>query len=146
MTDLPQGRAFAVMPFGPEPGPEDKPIDFDAVYEQLLKPAIEFNAGRVLSALMYRALTEQNMLCRVFGDCLVGDVVDSEPRDLVGEHGRGPVESKLFNTCATLPTSAARAWTPSASSASARRTCRSWTPWRSSRGCRGSDVRWPSGK
>jgi hypothetical protein len=45
---------------------------------------------------MYRALTEQDVLCRVFGDCLVGDVVDSEPRDLVGEHTRGPVEPKLF--------------------------------------------------
>ncbi len=55
-----------------------------------------FNAGRVPSALMYAALTEQDVLCRVFGDCLVGDVVDSELRDLVGEHGRGPVDPKLF--------------------------------------------------
>ena len=55
-----------------------------------------FNAGRVPSALMYAALTEQDVLCRVFGDCLVGDVVDSELRDLIGERGRGPVEPKLF--------------------------------------------------
>lgn len=55
-----------------------------------------FNAGRVPSALMYAALTEQDVLCRVFGDCLVGDVVDSELRDLIGERGRGPVDPKLF--------------------------------------------------
>jgi uncharacterized protein len=55
-----------------------------------------FNAGRVPSALMYAALTEQDVLCRVFGDCLIGDVIDSELLDLVGAAGRGPVEPKLF--------------------------------------------------
>lgn len=33
------GRCFVVMPFGSKPGP-DGPIDFDAVYERLLRPAI----------------------------------------------------------------------------------------------------------
>jgi uncharacterized protein len=55
-----------------------------------------FNAGRIPSALMYAALTEQDVLCRVFGDCLNGDVIDSELKDLIGEGGRGPVERKLF--------------------------------------------------
>jgi hypothetical protein len=55
-----------------------------------------FNAGRLPSALMYAALTEQDVLCRVFGDCLIGDVIDSEVKDLIGEGGRGPVEPKLF--------------------------------------------------
>jgi uncharacterized protein len=55
-----------------------------------------FNAGRIPSALMYAALTEQDVLCRVFGDCLNGDVIDSELKDLIGEGGRGPVEPKLF--------------------------------------------------
>jgi hypothetical protein len=55
-----------------------------------------FNAGRIPSALMYAALTEQDVLCRVFGDCLMGDVIDSELKDLIGEGGRGPVERKLF--------------------------------------------------
>jgi len=32
-----------------------------------------FNAGSIPSALMFAALTEQDFLCRVFGDCLVGD-------------------------------------------------------------------------
>jgi predicted acylesterase/phospholipase RssA len=55
-----------------------------------------FNAGRIPSALMYAALTEQDVLCRVFGDCLMGDVIDSELKDLIGTGGRGPVEPKLF--------------------------------------------------
>jgi hypothetical protein len=45
---------------------------------------------------MYAALTEQDVLCRVFGDCLMGDIIESELNDLIGERGRGPVEPKLF--------------------------------------------------
>lgn len=55
-----------------------------------------FNAGRIPSALMYAALTEQDVLCRLFGDCLIGDVIDSELRDLIREGGQGPVQPKLF--------------------------------------------------
>jgi uncharacterized protein len=57
---------------------------------------ILFNAGKVPSALMYAALTEQDVLCRVFGDCLMGDVIDSELLDLIGSGGSGPVTPKLF--------------------------------------------------
>jgi uncharacterized protein len=31
-----------------------------------------FNATNIPSALMYAALNEQDFLCRVFGDCVVG--------------------------------------------------------------------------
>jgi hypothetical protein len=55
-----------------------------------------FNASDIPSALMYAALTKQDVLCRVFGDCLMGDVIDSELKDLIGTGGRGPVEPKLF--------------------------------------------------
>ena len=33
-------RAFVVMPFGAKPGPDGKDIDFDAIYDQLLAPAV----------------------------------------------------------------------------------------------------------
>lgn len=54
-----------------------------------------YNAGSIPSALMYAALNEQDMLCRVFGRCLAGDVLDREVGDLMG--AKGPVGSdKLF--------------------------------------------------
>jgi len=34
-------RAFVVMPFGPKPGPDGKDIDFDAIYDELLAPAVK---------------------------------------------------------------------------------------------------------
>src|SRR5690606_11238382 len=37
-----------------------------------------YNAGSIPSALMYAALNEQDMLCRVFGDCRHGDPLDRE--------------------------------------------------------------------
>jgi tetratricopeptide (TPR) repeat protein len=39
-------RAFVVMPFGAKPGPDGAPIDFDAIYDQLLAPAVK-DAGLV---------------------------------------------------------------------------------------------------
>jgi hypothetical protein len=41
-----------------------------------------YNAGSVPSALMAAALHEQDLLCRVFGRCLVGDPIDLEVGDL----------------------------------------------------------------
>ena len=37
-------RAFVVMPFGAKPGPDGKDIDFDAIYDQLLAPAVRTRA------------------------------------------------------------------------------------------------------
>lgn len=53
-----------------------------------------FNATTVPSALMYAALNEQDMLCRVFGDCVAGPNLDREIGTMVGS--LGPLQSKLF--------------------------------------------------
>jgi hypothetical protein len=53
-----------------------------------------YNAGSIPSALMYAALNEQDLLCRVFGNCLAGDQLDREVGDLIGK--KGPVSPKLF--------------------------------------------------
>ena len=62
-----------------------------------LRPAemnLVYNAGSIPSALMYAALNEQDMLCRVFGDCRAGDPLDRELGDLRGV--AGPLPQKLF--------------------------------------------------
>src|SRR5690606_2989044 len=53
-----------------------------------------YNAGSIPSALMYAALNEQDLLCRVFGDCRAGDPLDRELGDLRGVPG--PTPEKLF--------------------------------------------------
>lgn len=53
-----------------------------------------YNASSIPSALMFAALNEQDFLCRVFGDCLSGDVLDLEVGDMIGK--RGPAMPKLF--------------------------------------------------
>jgi patatin-like phospholipase/acyl hydrolase len=53
-----------------------------------------YNAGSIPSALMLASLNEQDLLCRVFGNCLAGDPLDREVGDLTG--GQGPVQPKLF--------------------------------------------------
>jgi Patatin-like phospholipase len=55
-----------------------------------------FNATTIPSALMFAALNEQDLLCRVFGDCLAGDPLDREVGDLIGSAGPLPREQKLF--------------------------------------------------
>lgn len=53
-----------------------------------------YNATSIPSALMVAALNEQDLLCRVFGDCKTGDVIDREIGNLIGT--KGPVSPKLF--------------------------------------------------
>lgn len=54
-----------------------------------------YNASSIPSALMYAALNEQDMLCRVFGQCLAGDELDREVGNLIA--AKGPVgPCKLF--------------------------------------------------
>ena len=55
---------------------------------------IVFNATKLPSALMFAALNEQDFLCRSFGKCLVGDMLDREIGDMIGK--KGPVPKKLF--------------------------------------------------
>lgn len=52
-----------------------------------------FNAGSIPSALMFAALNEQDLLCRVFGNCLQGDQLDAELGSLL--QTPGPCD-KLF--------------------------------------------------
>jgi hypothetical protein len=53
-----------------------------------------YNAQNLAPALMFAALNEQDLLCRSFGRCLVGDPLDLEVGDLIGK--RGPVSPRLF--------------------------------------------------
>jgi predicted acylesterase/phospholipase RssA len=53
-----------------------------------------YNASSIPSALMFGALNEQDLLCRVFGDCRHGHELDREVLDLIG--ARGPANPKLF--------------------------------------------------
>lgn len=55
---------------------------------------VVYNATSLPSALMLAALNEQDLLCRVFGKCLAGDMLDREVGDL--KTARGPVLPKLF--------------------------------------------------
>ena len=57
-----------------------------------------YNAGSIPSALMYAALNEQDMLCRVFGRCRVGDALDREVGSLIldGEAERRAVLPRHF--------------------------------------------------
>lgn len=54
-----------------------------------------FNANSVPAALMYAALSEQDLLCRVFGRCRHGAPIDLEIGDLM--HGKGLLENRLFS-------------------------------------------------
>lgn len=55
-----------------------------------------YTLTKVHSAVMYAAQVEQDMLCRVFGDCLAGDKIDRELLSMIGPDGDGPVSPKLF--------------------------------------------------
>lgn len=53
-----------------------------------------FNASEIPSALMYAALNEQDLLCRVFGECIEGPLLDREIGAMKG--AIGPLNQKLF--------------------------------------------------
>ena len=44
-----------------------------------------YNAGTIPSALMAAALHEQDLLCRIFGKCLAGDLLDREVGTVIGQ-------------------------------------------------------------
>ncbi len=54
-----------------------------------------YNASSVPAALMHAALTEQDLLCRVFGRCRHGATIDSEVGDLMNT--KGVLEQRLFS-------------------------------------------------
>lgn len=53
-----------------------------------------FQASSLPLALMFATQNEQDLLCRVFGKCLVGDLLDSEVGNLIEK--KGLVNPKLF--------------------------------------------------
>jgi hypothetical protein len=53
-----------------------------------------FNATSIPSALMYAALNEQDFLCRVFGECVCGHILDREVGTM--SPSAGPLRQKLF--------------------------------------------------
>lgn len=57
---------------------------------------IIYNASSLPSAFMFAASNEQDFLCRVFGKCLNGAMLDDEVWDMKGDDGQGPVRPKLF--------------------------------------------------
>ena len=44
-----------------------------------------YNAGTIPAALMAAALHEQDFLCRIFGKCLAGDLLDCEIGNVIGQ-------------------------------------------------------------
>jgi tetratricopeptide (TPR) repeat protein len=68
-----QGTAFVVMPFGRKPGPDGKDIDFNRVYQDYLKPAVEQAGLRA-----HRADAEQrsgSIHSDMFQDLLMAEMV-----------------------------------------------------------------------
>ncbi len=66
-------HAFVAMPFGKKPGPDGTVIDFNAIYEDLLKPAIEAAGLEV-----FRADEEQaagDIKTDMFQELLIADLV-----------------------------------------------------------------------
>ena len=65
----------------------------------LLKPAdmnVLYSATHIPSALMAAANAQQDFLCRTFGRCVFGDVIDREVGDMIGSVGPGPSGFKHF--------------------------------------------------
>jgi patatin-like phospholipase/acyl hydrolase len=62
-----------------------------------LKPGemnLLYNAGAIPSALMFAAQNQQDMLCRIFGKCLEGDIIDREVGNMIDINAPGG--KKLF--------------------------------------------------
>jgi hypothetical protein len=53
-----------------------------------------YNVSSIPGALMFAALNQQDFLCRIFGACLAGPVLDMEIGDMCGK--AGPATPKLF--------------------------------------------------
>jgi hypothetical protein len=62
--------------------------------EKSLKANLLTNLISFPGSFMFAAFQEQDLLCRVFGNCRVGDKIDREVGDLIGT--KGPAMPKLF--------------------------------------------------
>lgn len=71
-----QGTGFLIMPFGRKPGPDGKHIDFDRIYEDYLRPAVEAAGLRP-----HRADAERrggSIHADMFQDLLMAEIVVAE--------------------------------------------------------------------
>jgi hypothetical protein len=55
-----------------------------------------YNAAQIPSALIYAASVEQDLLCRIFGRCTFGSIIDEEIGSLVDAHRDAPFPHKYF--------------------------------------------------
>jgi patatin-like phospholipase/acyl hydrolase len=94
-----------------------------------------FNATKIPSALMYAALNEQDFLCRVFGDCVSGPLLDREVDNMI-DGARSRTSSSV--TLATTQNLRARASPRWAAETLNQPACRSWTRSMHSTACKGS--------
>jgi len=78
-------------------GPE-QPISGNSLIQHIKDKAAK--AGSLVAGmplgLMYAAQYEQDLLCRLFGKCIVGEALDREVGDLVNHKNQGPIDHKLF--------------------------------------------------
>ena len=66
-------HAFVAMPFGTKPGPDGAPVDFNRVYEELIRPALD-DAG----LFAFRADEEMrggDIRVDMFQELLIADLV-----------------------------------------------------------------------
>ncbi len=99
-----------------------------------------YYACAVPSIMIGANVTCQDLLCRVFGLCKVGDPIDTEVGDLIAEP-RGPVAPSSLATCVTMRTFPTPASRISESRAFARPISRSSTRASTSPNSRPSDGR-----
>ena len=88
-----------------------------------------YNAGTIPSALMAAALHEQDFLCRIFGKCLAGELLDREIGTVIGQGI--PNVPKLFtyaryNALSTLIQCTSSKWILSTISAKCKRLAEPW--------------------
>jgi predicted acylesterase/phospholipase RssA len=74
---------------------EEQPKNLIERAKQKLNSAAQIGMGMPLG-LMYAAQYEQDLLCRLFGKCKVGDLLDREVGTLIGGEARGPLDEKVF--------------------------------------------------
>ena len=83
-----------------------------------------YNATTIPSALMAAALHEQDLLCRIFGKCLCGDLLDLEIGTVIGQGI--PNVPKYSLTPATMLSFPAKAWMRLALNTSIQCTSSKW--------------------
>jgi hypothetical protein len=103
-----------------------------------------YNAGTIRSALIAAALHEQDFVCRIFGKCLAGDLLDREIGTVIGQGI--PNVPKLFTYAATIRSFPAKAWMRLALNTSIRFTSNKWILSIISAKCKRLAKRWLSKK